>query len=132
MNNTKKTICNMALLKLGLRPVKSFNDNTREAKLSGAIYDFLKTELIESYDWTFTIKNESGETIAKESDFPPVFTAAFTSLLTAEFALSILDDERKYNLHKHAFNKQLTKAKFLDSNRYKKQDKNFPLIAVRK
>ena len=127
----KKTICNIALLKIGLRPIKSFNDNTREAKLGTALYDFLKTELLTSYNWKFT----DGETVStniKESDFPESLTTAFTSLLAAEFAMSILDDERKYNLYKKEFQKQLIKAKLQNVKTYQKPETYFPLIAVRK
>ena len=127
----KKTICNIALLKIGLRPIKSFTDNTREAKLGTALYDFLKTELLTSYNWKFT----DGETVAtniKESDFPESLTTAFISLLASEFAMSILDDERKYNLYKKEFQKQLLKAKLQDGKQYQKPETYFPLISARK
>ena len=127
----KKTICNIALLKIGLRPIKSFNDNMREAKLGKAIYDFLKTELLTSYHWKFTNVDDTGEITAKESDFPAVFKSAFISLLCAEFALSILDDERKYHLYKRLFYKQLSIAKLQDAKGYNKGKNYFPLIAAR-
>lgn len=126
----KKTMCNIALLKIGLRPIKSFNDNMREAKLGNAIYDFLKTELLTSYHWKFVREHESIENI-KESDFPQVFKSAFISLLCAEFALSILDDERKYHLYKRLFYKQLSIAKLQDAKGYNKVKNYFPLIAAR-
>ncbi len=126
----KKTMCNIALLKIGLRPIKSFNDNMREAKLGNAIYDFLKTELLTSYHWKFVMEHESIENI-KESDFPQVFKSAFISLLCAEFALSILDDERKYHLYKRLFYKQLSIAKLQDAKGYNKGKNYFPLIAAR-
>lgn len=125
----KKTICNTALLKIGLRPIKSFNDNTKEARLATALYDFLKTEILTCHDWKFMgVENALN---IKESDFPSTLTVAFISLLASEFAMSILDDERKYNLYKKEFQKQLLKAKLQDGNK-QKTNTNFPLIGVRK
>lgn len=126
----KKTICNIALLKIGLRPIKSFNDNTKEARLATVLYDFLKTEILTCHDWKFMgVENALN---IKESDFPPTLITAFISLLASEFAMSILDDERKYNFYKRNYERQLGLAKFNDGKPYTKPKNYFPLIGVRK
>lgn len=49
---SKIDICNMALSRLGLRPIQSFSDNTTEAKTLSIIYDQVARNVMSLGPWT--------------------------------------------------------------------------------
>lgn len=50
------SICNSALIKLGVETITALSDNTRQAKLCNEQYDKLRKSLLREHPWNFAIK----------------------------------------------------------------------------
>lgn len=57
MNYSKIDICSMALLKIGVQPISSFNQNTAQAKICSTFYESVKQRVLSSHPWTFACTN---------------------------------------------------------------------------
>ena len=53
MAHSEISIVNLALAKLGAEAIRSFDENNKRARLSDALYDSLKNQLLAQYDWAF-------------------------------------------------------------------------------
>lgn len=50
------SICNSALIKIGVEPITALSDNTRQAKLCNEQYDKLRKSLLRMHPWNFAVK----------------------------------------------------------------------------
>lgn len=46
-------LCSRALVRLGATPITSFNDETAESEIAGALYAPVRDALLSAYPWTF-------------------------------------------------------------------------------
>ena len=46
-------LCSRALIRLGAAPITSFNDDTAESEIAGALYAPIRDAILSSYPWTF-------------------------------------------------------------------------------
>lgn len=53
---TKIDLCSMALLKIGEKPIQSFNETTAAAQLSRTLYDNVTDSLLAAHPWRFAIR----------------------------------------------------------------------------
>jgi hypothetical protein len=53
---TKIDLCSMALLKLGEKPIQSFNDDTASAQVAWTLFDTTIDSLLASHPWKFAQK----------------------------------------------------------------------------
>ena len=53
---TKIDLCSMALLKLGEKPIQSFNDDTASAQVARTLFDTTMDSLLASHPWKFALK----------------------------------------------------------------------------
>lgn len=51
---TNVEICNLALSRLGIRPITALSDGTPEADACNLNYDYLRQALLTDYPWTFS------------------------------------------------------------------------------
>lgn len=47
------SICSQAFLKIGMRPIQSFAERTREAEVAANLYQQVKDDMLGSYYWNF-------------------------------------------------------------------------------
>lgn len=70
---TKQDLCSMALLKLGEKPLVSFNADTASAQLARTLYDTTIDSLLATHPWRFATqqffitKNQNNEFIVPEN-----------------------------------------------------------------
>jgi hypothetical protein len=62
---TKIDLCSMALLKLGEKPIQSFNDDSAGAQIARTLFDTTMDSLLASHPWKFALKKFS---LTKTSD----------------------------------------------------------------
>lgn len=55
MASSSVQICNIALGHLGANIIISFNDNTAESTLCGALYDQARQKILEDAEWSFAV-----------------------------------------------------------------------------
>lgn len=53
---TKIDLCSMALLKIGEKPIQSFNEDTAAAQLSRTLFDTVTDALVVQHPWRFAIR----------------------------------------------------------------------------
>ena len=68
------SICNMALLQLGIGPITSFEDQNDEAKLCKRLYPVLRDRVLRDHLWSFATAfydlQENGETKFSDPEYP--------------------------------------------------------------
>ena len=47
------SLCSKALIKLGARPIVSFNENTAEAEVASQLYTSVRDAMLSAYPWRF-------------------------------------------------------------------------------
>lgn len=60
-------LCSRALIRLGAAPITSFEDNTAESEIAGALFAPVRDALLSAYPWTFA----TGQISLTESVTPP-------------------------------------------------------------
>jgi hypothetical protein len=53
MAHSEVSISNIALAKLGTEAIRSFSENNKRARMSEALFESTKDDVLASYDWTF-------------------------------------------------------------------------------
>jgi len=61
-------ICNSALIKLGVEPIVSFGDDSKEARLCKEQYPKIRDCMLESHPWNFAMKRSSA--LAESATLP--------------------------------------------------------------
>ena len=89
---TDITICNSALLKIGVERINSFTDTSKAARLCKEQFGKIRDELLESHYWNFAMKRV---TLALLPD-PPLFDYDFAHQLPADCVRvrKTINDER--------------------------------------
>lgn len=64
---TNIDICNMALDKLGVQSIRSFEDSTTQANMCSRYYDQARKEVLRAHDWTFAKRDEALALLNMES-----------------------------------------------------------------
>lgn len=80
------SICNDALLSLGCERISSLSGSSKGARLCAQFYPTSRDELLESHNWTFTVKRVE---LPKVSDVTPEFGYEYTYQLPSDFLLDI-------------------------------------------
>jgi hypothetical protein len=60
-------LCSRALIRLGAAPITSFDDNTSESEIAGALFAPVRDALLSAYPWTFAMGQM---TLTKSSEAP--------------------------------------------------------------
>jgi hypothetical protein len=91
------SICNEALLSLGSERISALSGSTKAARLCAQFYPTSRDELLESHNWTFTVKRVE---LAEVSGETPEFGYDYTYQLPADFLLDIRleDTSVKYEI----------------------------------
>lgn len=63
-------ICNSALIKLGMEPITSLDDDNKQARLCKEQYPKIRDKLLNSHYWNFAMKRQE---MAVVSSSPPIF-----------------------------------------------------------
>lgn len=61
-------LCSRALIRLGAAPITSFEDNTTESEIAGALFAPVRDALLSAYPWTFAM----GQLALTKSNTPPI------------------------------------------------------------
>lgn len=61
-------LCSRALIRLGAAPITSFDDNTAESEIAGALFAPVRDALLSAYPWTFAV----GQMALTQSETDPV------------------------------------------------------------
>jgi len=67
MAASKVSICNGALIKIGVDPIDSISEDTRQAEVLNRIYDNKLDYVLNKHDWDFAIKRD---TLAQSTTVP--------------------------------------------------------------
>jgi hypothetical protein len=61
-------VANLALIKLGQDPISSLTQDTTNARLVNAVFEFCRNETLESYPWSFATKTVEMASVDDEED----------------------------------------------------------------
>lgn len=75
-------ICNSALIKLGVRKISSFSEQTKAAQLCSEMYDRLRRKLLRHHVWNFAIARES---LTEDTLNPPAFEFSHSHILPSDY-----------------------------------------------
>jgi len=95
-------ICNSALIKIGVEPIVSLDDDSKEARLCKEQYPKIRDEIIGSHLWNFAMKRE---TLA-DLGITPAFGYSYTFALPADY-IRVLHTNNKSIRFKIEQNKRL-------------------------
>ena len=56
--SSKVEIVNLALSKLGQRPISSLEENTVAARSAALVYDSVRRQVLQSFSWAFAVRSE--------------------------------------------------------------------------
>lgn len=72
---TDIALCSRALIRIGAAPINSFNDDTAESEIAGALYEPIRDAALSAYSWSFAL----GQVALTKLETPPVadFSNAF-------------------------------------------------------
>ena len=95
-------VCNSALIKLGVEPISSFDEDSKAARLCKEQYPKIRDEVLSSHLWNFAMKRETLALLPTK----PVFGFDFAFALPTDF-LRVLHMNRKLLRFKIENNKRL-------------------------
>lgn len=78
-------LCSRALIRLGAAPITSFNDDTAESEISGALYAPIRDAVLSSYPWTFA----SGQVELTRLSETPVADYQYAYALPLDFLRAV-------------------------------------------
>lgn len=81
---SKVEIVNLALNKLGQRPISSMDENTTAARSALLVYDSVRRQVLQSYSWAFAVRSEK---LSLKASVPVDYRYAFQ--LPADFLRAI-------------------------------------------
>ncbi|MDR0449152.1 MAG: hypothetical protein LBG89_01675 [Rickettsiales bacterium] len=118
-------ICNLALLKLGERPIESMDGESAAAILARTLFPSVARALLSSYDWRFPHASEH-----KAEKWPDYFANAVSMKLAEEFCIPLCDNATMMRTLRDLAKDELKTAKLADI-RGGSGIKNFSLIDQR-
>ena len=68
------TICNLALMKVGIPPITSFDDENNNAKLCKTFFPVLRDRVLRDHDWSFAVAYHDLQALAETSPEPDLPT----------------------------------------------------------
>ena len=74
-------LCSRALIRLGAKPIESFDDGTAEAEIAGALYAPVRDALLSAYGWSFA----SGQVVLPKLESAPLADYAAAFQLPSDF-----------------------------------------------
>lgn len=99
---TSVGLCSQALDVIGVPPIKSFADRTKEAQVASIVYSDVRDMMLASYPWRF-MSRRSGPTGITEAEFPAHFCRALVARLAAELCIPLTNSPpRARHLFKRA------------------------------
>lgn len=64
---TDIALCSRALIRIGAAPISSFNDDTAESEIAGALYEPIRDATLSAYSWSFAL----GQVALTKLETPP-------------------------------------------------------------
>jgi len=78
-------LCARALIRLGAAPITTFNDNSAESEIAGALYPTIRDAILSSYPWTFA----TGQIELTRLNESPLSDYAYAHALPNDFLRAI-------------------------------------------